>query len=152
LLRQQLIEQQRRRQGEAQQENVIPVLKPGDTVLLDIILPTGASSAPTTPSASGTNGAGNEQGGTPQGSVSAGGITLNAAQLSQLQAQNGGFARGTPEGPLAPVSMLSSSDRERLQDLVDLIRAHNPYELDSNGQLLLPGIPPISLAGLTEDL
>src|ERR1019366_8570512 len=43
-------------------------------------------------------------------------------------------------------------EKQRLTDLVDLIRSHNPYQLDSSGELQLPGIPAMALAGLTEDL
>jgi polysaccharide export outer membrane protein len=42
------------------------------------------------------------------------------------------------------------SDRSRLERLVEQISSRNPYQLDRNGQLILPGLPPISLSGLTE--
>ncbi len=38
----------------------------------------------------------------------------------------------------------------KLEDLVDLLRSRNPYRLDRNGQLNLPGFVPIPLGGLTE--
>jgi polysaccharide biosynthesis/export protein len=47
---------------------------------------------------------------------------------------------------------LSTEDKKRRQDLIDLIRSKNPYELSDEGVLTLPGFAPISLAGLTEQL
>jgi protein involved in polysaccharide export with SLBB domain len=50
---------------------------------------------------------------------------------------------------LAPV--LEPARRVELQRLMDQIRASNPYQLDTNGALLLPGFAPIVLAGLNEE-
>lgn len=41
-------------------------------------------------------------------------------------------------------------DRDRLADIVALVLSRNPYALDRNGQLNLPGFAPIALGGLTE--
>src|SRR5690606_31457420 len=41
-------------------------------------------------------------------------------------------------------------DLTRLERLVTLIRSRNPYELDRNGELNLPGFAPIALGGLSE--
>lgn len=50
-----------------------------------------------------------------------------------------------------PNENLEPLDRERLQRLIDLIRLRNPYTLDRNGALLLPGFDAITLAGLLEE-
>jgi protein involved in polysaccharide export with SLBB domain len=92
----------------------------------------------------------------------AGGVPLTSAQIAQLplsqqlqlsqQMQSQSGLQNKPEGPRPTPEELLATERKRLQDLAELIRTHNPYELDSLGQLQLPGIPAISLAGLTEDL
>jgi protein involved in polysaccharide export with SLBB domain len=51
-------------------------------------------------------------------------------------------------GELAPV--LTPQERIDLQKEIDLVRSRNPYQLDSTGALLLPGFPPIIVAGLDE--
>ncbi len=55
----------------------------------------------------------------------------------------------TIPGELAPV--LDETEKTELQRLIDLVRARNPYQLDSSGALLLPGFAPIMLAGLSEE-
>lgn len=46
--------------------------------------------------------------------------------------------------------VLDPAEVSRLERLVEQIRARNPYQLDRNAQLHLPGLPPIGLGGLTE--
>lgn len=41
--------------------------------------------------------------------------------------------------------------RAKAQDLIKLIRSRNPYELDDNARLNLPGMAPVALGGLTEE-
>lgn len=45
----------------------------------------------------------------------------------------------------------SPLEQTRLESLVNQIHSRNPYQLDSNGQLNLPGLRPIGLKGLTEE-
>jgi protein involved in polysaccharide export with SLBB domain len=154
LLQQQQLQQQRLRAG--QQESLFPRLMPGDTVLIDISVPTLALAAlqsaappatPAIPTPTPTL--------TPNSATGLSASTgLSTAQLAQLAAQSGVLSQAAQAAPSTtqPVAELAADEKQRLRDLVDLIRAHNPYQLDSNGQLLLPGIPPIALAGLTEDL
>ena len=52
----------------------------------------------------------------------------------------------TIPGELAPV--LEPDEKIELQDLIDLVRSRNPYQLDSEGALVLPGFAPVTLAGL----
>lgn len=58
--------------------------------------------------------------------------------------------------PAAPASVpaltaTDSAERQRLESLVDLIRLSNPYQLSRDGELTLPGFPPIALLGLSDD-
>ncbi len=52
--------------------------------------------------------------------------------------------------PAEPAPVLEPEEQRELSKLIDLIRSRNPYQLDSNGALLLPGFAPIMLAGLDE--
>jgi len=174
LLQQQMLQQQRRlqsQQDEAEDQYGPPTFKPGDTVLVEIALP--GERLSNAPSGNG-NGNGqypsqnNTQTGTPN-------LTLpNGVDVSQLspqqqqilqqqisQQQNGqqqggqqpgGSNQRLQEQPQQPVEELQADEKQQLSDLVDLIRLHNPYLLDSSGELQLPGIPAMALAGLTEDL
>jgi polysaccharide biosynthesis/export protein len=47
---------------------------------------------------------------------------------------------------------LTEADKKRRQDLIDLIRSKNPYQVSRDGVLALPGFAPIPIAGLTEQL
>jgi polysaccharide biosynthesis/export protein len=47
---------------------------------------------------------------------------------------------------------LTEEEKQRRQDLIDLIRSKNPYQLSRDGILSLPGFAPIPLGGLTEQL
>ncbi|HEY6823120.1 MAG TPA: hypothetical protein VI195_01675, partial [Steroidobacteraceae bacterium] len=48
-------------------------------------------------------------------------------------------------------SAATDDQTRRLQALVDLIRAKNPYQLSPEGDLTLPGFAPIALLGLSDD-
>jgi polysaccharide export outer membrane protein len=50
---------------------------------------------------------------------------------------------------LAPV--LDDEERTALQQTIDMVRSRNPYQLDSSGDLQLPGFVPIQLAGLNDE-
>lgn len=76
---------------------------------------------------------------------------------------------GLPEEPVIPVmqpedtvlvrvavaqgraGQLSSGELDRLNGLVELIQSRNPYQLDRNAQLNLPGFAPMPLRGLTAE-
>jgi polysaccharide export outer membrane protein len=159
LLQQQLLQQQRRQQSQNQDnQNPLgpPVLGAGDTVLVDIALPEdGNSSYSATPYPQG-----NAQNGSQNGTANAQLANTTSNQLSQLtpqqqqllQQQLSANRQRLQEQPQQPVEELQADEKERINDLIDLIRAHNPYQLDSNGELQLPGIPSMALAGLSEDL
>jgi len=48
-------------------------------------------------------------------------------------------------------TQLTDDERQRLDALMTLIRAQNPYRLSRDGALMLPGFPPVALLGLTEE-
>lgn len=148
LLQQQLQQQQQRRQSQtATDEETTPYLKPGDTVLVDIKLPPQPAD---TQNGQNSNQPNNAQA-APGVGANLNGLPLSASQLSQLGLRNAPPSQPAT-APSPPVEEVSILQRKRLQDLIDTIRAHNPYRLDSNGALLLPGIPPVPLAGLSDDL
>ena len=66
----------------------------------------------------------------------------------RIESQGAGLPPITIPGELAPI--LDPGEREELQQRMNLIRSRNPYQLDANGSLLLPGFEPIMLAGLNE--
>ena len=47
---------------------------------------------------------------------------------------------------------LTDLERKKLEDLIDKIRERNPYTVDANGLLLLPGLPAFAVAGLDDEL
>jgi protein involved in polysaccharide export with SLBB domain len=53
--------------------------------------------------------------------------------------------------PGEPAPVLTPAERLHLEALVALVRSRNPYQLDRNGMLELPGFPNIMLAGLDEE-
>ncbi len=145
----QLLEQemavQQRRLGEEQQP-LIPVLKGGDWVIVEIgfhLAPRAASqSVLALQQAS---------------AAQAQGANLSPQSLQALQALQGGAAGNgavslaQASTPVTPYTQLSAADKQRLTALMDIIRARNPYQLSANGELTLPGFAPIPLLGLTED-
>lgn len=52
--------------------------------------------------------------------------------------------------PAEPAPVLEPDERDELQRIISLVRARNPYQLDSSGALQLPGFAPITIAGLNE--
>jgi protein involved in polysaccharide export with SLBB domain len=160
LIRQQLLQQQRRQlemqEGEEDQFRP-PVFKPGDTVLIDISLPGDQQRQP-----GGNDNQNNQQqynNGQPYNGQNGYPVAgqLNGTDqtqypfspLTQQQAVNN---QRLQERPQEPIEELQADEKQRLQDLIEVIRAHNPYLLDSSGQLILPGIPAMAIAGLTEIL
>jgi polysaccharide export outer membrane protein len=52
--------------------------------------------------------------------------------------------------PATPAPEYTAEERGRFTDLINLVRAANPYELNDLGELVFPGFSPIPLAGLDE--
>jgi polysaccharide biosynthesis/export protein len=53
--------------------------------------------------------------------------------------------------PGEPAPLLSEPEKADLQQLMNLVRSRNPYQIDASGALLLPGFSPIMLAGLNDE-
>lgn len=130
-------------------ENVqplIPILKGGDWVIIEI----GFTLPPLQTSA--RSNASLQQVLAAQG---ASGAALSPQTLRTLQSLQGvpgnAAAAGRAAIPAAPAAELSPADKERLTALMNIIRAHDPYQLSPTGELMLPGFAPIPLLGLTED-
>ncbi|MGA2563999.1 MAG: SLBB domain-containing protein [Steroidobacteraceae bacterium] len=156
LIQQLMLQQQRRQQNAGEEEFGPPTFKPGDTVLIDISL---QNENQNQNNANGPNGQYNAQNGPqnvppnlvlPEGNLNAN--SALSAQQQYLQQQVAINSQRLQERPQQPIEELQADEKQRLMDLVDLIRAHNPYQLDSSGELVLPGVPAMPLAGLTEDL
>jgi polysaccharide biosynthesis/export protein len=175
LLQQQMLQQRRRQQEQGENEENgpeeqfgPPTFRTGDTVLVEIAMlgdRLGSNAVLQVPSptlqASGQNGAAllQAQQQQQQQQQPNSGATTQFSQLTpqqqqllqqQLNSQTGN--QRLQEQPEQSMEQLEADEKRRLTDLIDLVRAHNPYLLDSNGDLLLPGIPAIAIAGLTEDL
>jgi polysaccharide export outer membrane protein len=72
-----------------------------------------------------------------------------AALAAGASTQPGGISGNAPTGQ--PLSQLTDDDKARIDSLMVLLRAKNPYQLTREGALLLPGFPPMPLLGLTEE-
>jgi protein involved in polysaccharide export with SLBB domain len=114
------------RDSQEEREPLIPVLKPDDTVLVQIDLrenrPLLQRGAPGTPQVGG----------------------------SQQPGQSSASGQNQADSRQPRVPELEPEERRKLEGLVDLVRSRNPYKLDRNAQLILPGFAPIALGGLTE--
>jgi polysaccharide export outer membrane protein len=132
--------QGQRRQTELLQQETLN-LKPGDTVLIDIALPGDARFAQML-----------QQSALQSQGMQALPGTLGATLPAVNSGQNVAAAARAQEQPTQPAEQLEATERQRLTDLVSLIRSRNPYQLDRDGNLLLPGFAPILLAGLSEEL
>jgi protein involved in polysaccharide export with SLBB domain len=128
-------------------ESAVPVLKPDDSIIIEIDFqlaprpqPTASLSAMQNYGAQpGAAGAGGATGQSAQALAAAAGVTPNSAPAATPQAPAGGA--GLPD-----------DERSRLNGLIKLIRSKNPYQLSHDGVLYLPGFAGIPLAGLIEDL
>jgi protein involved in polysaccharide export with SLBB domain len=161
LLQQQFLQQQRRQQEEQDSEDKFgtPLFKPGDTLLVDIALPgdPGFNGQPINTQINtpvyGQNGFAGSNSPNANGSNATQSTPQSQALQQQLtQQQRAANTQRLQEQPLRPLEELQADEKERLTELIELIRAHNPYVLDSAGELVLPGVPSMALSGLTEDL
>jgi len=163
--------------GNQQPTGTIPVFGPDDWVLLDINLPGEKSvaqqaadqyarelnadalqaiSGQVLPSPQLQNGMGTQNGNATNGSQG------SNAQNTGVSAVNVQPAFGTPGAnqnnapnstPMTPVTPQSAQDQRKLDlqhNLIKTLRANNPYQLDHDGVLQLPGFRSIALGGLTE--
>jgi polysaccharide export outer membrane protein len=79
-------------------------------------------------------------------------VLITIGFVEEQPAQTRVIAEGVPPVviPAKPAPQYSQDDRERLGKLISLVRERNPYRLDREGVLQLPGFRPIPLAGLTD--
>lgn len=72
-------------------------------------------------------------------------------QQQQLANQSGGMPQSTAATPLPqPKLKLKPEERKHAEELRDRILQRNPYVLSPDGDLQLPGFPPMPLAGLVQ--
>lgn len=121
-----------------------PTFKPGDAVLVTIELLPEENSKDAQQA---------------QGTLQGGGVQSIPYQqqqqllLQQQQLSSAGMAATlVQEAPLRTIEQLEAEEKQRIEQLIGRIRLHNPYMVDMRGQLSLPGIPPLAIAGLTEAL
>lgn len=78
-------------------------------------------------------------------------VLLSIEYLKDQPARTQFVAEGLPPViiPARPAPEYSSEERQQLDKLIALVRERNPYLLDRDGVLQLPGFRPIPLAGLT---
>jgi polysaccharide biosynthesis/export protein len=103
-------------------DELLPVLKADDTLVIEISLGAAATGRSTAPSASGN------------------------APRQPTRAEEAGRLRRE-----RLVAALDPEARRKLDDLVALVLSRNPYQLDRNAALNLPGFAPVTLGGLTEE-
>jgi polysaccharide export outer membrane protein len=122
-------------------EPLFPILKPDDTVVLQVeIRPrrTAASSAAAALAAQA------------QAQAQVSGTTPPATPPIAPQSGQSTLQNGQPVDDSLDEARLTTEETRQLKELVDLIRSRNPYRLDASGVLTLPGFAGISLGGLTE--
>lgn len=132
----------RQRRLQEQQQPLVPTLKGGDWVIVQIgtqLPPALATQANALAQA-----------------YSAQGGTLSSQQLQALRAVQSNTSGGTsPLSQASPsaatASPLSPADEQRQKAMLKVIGARNPYQLSPDGELTLPGFDPIPLLGLTQE-
>jgi protein involved in polysaccharide export with SLBB domain len=171
LLQQLQLQQQRRLASMLQDQTEQPVFKPGDTVLVEITLYADRPADADFPvnQNNGQNGQTNQlnplsqlgqgnqlnqanRNGNNQNNSGVNTANLSNSQRSLLGLDNSMNGQRIQEQPQRSIEEVQEDEKTKLKEMIDEIRARNPYELDSNGQLQLPGIPGMAIAGLTEDL
>ncbi len=135
----------RRRRAEEERQPLIPLLKGGDWVIIQVgyQLPP-ALINPSQQALQRLYSAPEAQGGASSAQ------TAQALQALQASASSNAAALAQAAQSAIPPSQLSSAERQRLTAMMELIRSRNPYQLSPDGVLSLPGFAPIPLLGLTE--
>lgn len=72
---------------------------------------------------------------------------LAAGEASPVPAQD----RSAAQRRQRLLEALDRDGRERLENLIELVMSRNPYQLDREARLNLPGFAPIALGGLSEE-
>jgi protein involved in polysaccharide export with SLBB domain len=115
------------RGSQEDEEPLIPLLRADDTIVVDLFLPPDADELRQVPAPA------------PQPAVQNTPERTTAVEDATKQRRQ------------RLVDNLTTDERRKLEDLVRMIRDRNPYVLDRNAQLNLPGFAPIPLGGLTEE-
>lgn len=129
--------------SETANEPLVPVLKPQDTIVIEIDfhLPPRPASSYAAQYLTGANSLTGQLLAPSSGSAVTG---LAPQQVPQQPAQ--------PQPDTSTDKDLPPAEKERLSNLIQLIRSKNPYTLSRDGILYLPGFAGIPLGGLIEDL
>src|SRR6185437_382464 len=130
----------RRRRAQEEQQPLIPILKGGDWVIIQIGFELPA--APVNESVQALQRLYLAQGGTPS--------PQSLQALQTLQGTPGNASVQAQAGARVSAAELTPAQKQQLTSLIDLIRSRDPYQLSSDGVLTLPGFAPIPLLGLTE--
>lgn len=160
-------------EGEEQREPIIPILKDEDWVIIEIDyqLPPrpvppylqslyAAQAAQTGLSGAALSALQSSSAGTPQsapqgnaqGASNAAGQPQGAGGPGQQLSASGQHITNANGSPVTAFELqLSDDERARVDALMTMIRARDPYRLSRDGTLSLPGFPPIELLGLTEE-
>ena len=142
-----------------EREPAIPVLRGEDWVIIEV-----GFSLPSRPTPAQQPGAAGQPLPTPQNlqayqaalaaQQAGGNQNQNPNQNPNLpfpnQGQGNPQAQSSSDNPFAS-EVLTDRDIRRLQEMIELIRSKNPYQLSHDGGLILPGFSEIPLAGLTDD-
>ncbi len=133
------------REPGAEPESPIPVLKPEDTVVIEVDFHLPPRPIPSysiqTPISGQMGGATMSAGAATAATVAPGAPQAAAQQQSS-----------TGQTPPTTEPELSEAEKKKLSELIALIRSRNPYTLSRDGVLYLPGFAGIPLGGLIEDL
>ena len=128
-------------------ESAIPVLKPEDSLIIEVDFHLAPRPQPTLPLGAQTG----------YGPLMGSGVPSSGQSAQALAAAAGVTPGAIPTGPITAPGPSAGADlpddeRVRLRGLIKLIRSRNPYQLSRDGVLYLPGFAGIPLAGLIEDL
>ena len=136
----------RPRREEEEERPLIPTLRGGDWVIIQV----GFQLAPP-PATAATSPQALQQMYSAQGGAGAPSAqSLQALQALQGSAAGGAGQQGQAYVPVVPVSQLTTPEKRQLRAMMQLLRSRNPYQLSADGVLTLPGFAPIALLGLTE--
>jgi len=77
-------------------------------------------------------------------------VTIDFKRDKPARIESGAPGQSPITIPAEPAPEVSDAERVELDRLIALVRLKNPYQLDREGELALPGFAPIALAGLND--
>ncbi len=131
----------RQRRQQEEEHPLIPLLKGGDWVIVQIGFQLPPAISTQAPQASQTL----------IQAAMAQGRTLTPEQLQALQSAAGTSSNAAAAPQAAVASTMTPAEKQRAQAMIQTIMDGNPYQLSRNGELTLPGFAPIVLLGLTQE-